>query len=173
MASSLQRASASRACSMSMSMSMPTSAAGSKPNTERALKRPPTVGSPLNTASQPSSCACFSKALPGSVMVTRCLTSSSLLRLSDSSSRTAFRANVGSIVVPLFEEMMTSVVLGLHSDRMPRTRTGESESSVRNFTRAESDLLYLVSVMGACVDPPSPMRMTFSMPSATTRSANF
>ncbi len=52
-----------------------------------------------------------------------------------------------------------------------RTRTGESESSVRNFTRLESCLLYLVMVMGAWVEPPWPMSRMVSMPASTASSA--
>ena len=55
MASSLHWRSAFTACSMNSCKSTPTSAAGSKPNTDRAENRPPTDGSPENTAPQPSS----------------------------------------------------------------------------------------------------------------------
>lgn len=53
----------------------------------------------------------------------------------------------GSMVPPDLEDTMNSVVRGSISDRMPRTRTGESESSVRKRTREESGLWYLVMVM--------------------------
>ena len=53
------------------------------------------------------------------------------------------------MVPPLFEEMMTSVRWGSQMVSISRTRTGESESNVQNFTRLESCLLYFVMVMGA------------------------
>ena len=62
----------------------------------------------------------------------------------------------GSIVLPDFEEWMTSVVFGSHSDMMARTRTGETESMVLNEMSEESALLYFVSVMGACVESALP-----------------
>lgn len=71
MESSLQRSSASFAWAMNCSRSMPASAAGRRPKIDSAEKRPPTVGSPLKTASQPSSCAWRSSCEPGSVMATR------------------------------------------------------------------------------------------------------
>ena len=172
MASSLQRRSASIAWSMSSRRSMPTSAAGKSPNTESAENRPPTVGSPGNTAAQPSSFACFSSSEPGSVMATSRLTRSSSLTHSASSLRTARSASLGSMVPPLFDEMMNSVVSGFTSAKMPRTRTGESESSVLNETIPESTLLYLVMVIGACVEPPWPISTTVFSPPAIASSAN-
>ena len=58
------------------------------------------------------------------------------------------------MVPPLFDEITNSVVSGFASARMARTRTGESESRVLNVIFEESGLLYLVMVMGACVEPP-------------------
>ena len=172
MASSLQARSASTACCMNSCRLMPTSAAGSRPNTDRALKRPPTVGSPENTAAQPSSQACCSSLEPGSVMATRCCTISSSEIWSANASRTARSARRGSMVPPDLEDTMNSVVRGSISDRMPRTRTGESESSVRKRTREESGLWYLVMVMGAWVEPPWPMSTTDFKPWAMMESAN-
>lgn len=108
MASSEQASSASRAWAMKASISIPVSAAGTNPNTERAEKRPPTVGSPENTARQPSLRAWRSRSLPGSVMATRCFTTCSPSSFSKEA-RTASSSMRGSMVPPLFEEMMTSV----------------------------------------------------------------
>ena len=174
MASSLHCLSASTAWAIRCSRLMPTSAAGRSPNTDSAEKRPPTDGSPGNTAAQPSSRACRSRSEPGSVMATRCCTSScSLMRPeAATASRTACRARRGSMVPPLFEEMTNSVVSGCASARMARTRTGESESSVLNVTTEESGLLYFVMVMGAWVEPPWPMSTTVLSPWAMMESAN-
>lgn len=79
----------------------------------------------------------------------------------------------GSIVLPDFEEWMMSVVFGSHSDMMARTRTGETESMVLNEMSEESALLYFVSVMGACVDPPCPTSTTVFRPRAIKESAKF
>ena len=84
-------------------------------------------------------------------MATRCCTISSSEIWSANASRTARNARRGSMVPPDLEDTMNSVVRGSISDRMPRTRTGESESSVRKRTREESGLWYLVMVMGAWV----------------------
>ena len=78
------------------------------------------------------------------------------------------------MVPPDFEDTITSVVAGSQSASSSRMRTGESESSVLKETRFErtvSDLLYFVMVMGACVEPPWPMRTTVLMPLSTTLSA--
>ena len=166
--SSLQARSASKPFATSASMSMPATAAGNRPNTERAENRPPTVGSPSNMPPHPSSRACASRADPGSVIATRCLRISFAGITSANSLRTAQNSERISNVPPLFDETMTSVVRGLISAIVLRSRTGESESSTRNFT-AESSLLYFVMVMAACVEPPCPMSRTLSMPS----SANF
>ena len=106
-------------------------------------------------------------------MATRCCTSSSFVIWPANASRTARRAKRGSMVPPDFEDTMNSVVRGSISDRMPRTRTGESESSVRNCTSDESGLWYFVMVMGACVEPPWPMRTTDFKPWAIMESAKF
>ena len=173
MASSLHWRSASMACAMNSSRSMPTSAAGSRPNTDSAEKRPPTVGWPENTAAHPSSRAWRSSMEPGSVMATRCCTSSSSLMRSATASRTARKARRGSMVPPLFDEITNSVVSGFASAKMARTRTGESESSVLNVIFDESGLLYFVMVMGACVEPPWPMSTTVFSPWAMIESAKF
>ena len=76
------------------------------------------------------------------------------------------------MVPPLFDEMMNSVVLGSISASIARTRTGESESMVRNLIRVESGLLYFVIVIGAWVEPPWPMRTTVLSPDAMISSAN-
>ena len=78
------------------------------------------------------------------------------------------------MVPPDFDDTTTSVVAGSQSARSSRMRTGESESSVLNETRfalLASDLLYLVMVIGAWVEPPWPMSTTVSMPLSTTWSA--
>ncbi len=76
------------------------------------------------------------------------------------------------MVEPLFDDMSTSVCAGSTAARSSRTRTGESESSVLNETRFLSCLLYLVMVMGACVEPPWPTSTTVSTPPSTAASAN-
>ena len=86
--------------------------------------------------------------------------------------RTASSSRRGSIVEPLFDEMITRVFSGSQPVSISRTRTGESESRVLKDTRFLSTLLYFVMVMGAWVEPPWPMRITVSMPSATAASAN-
>ena len=166
MASSLHWRSASTACIMSSSRLIPTSAAGSRPNTDSAEKRPPTDGSPGNTAAQPSSRAWRSKSEPGSVMATRCSASSTSSMRSEARTalRTACSARRGSMVPPLFDEMTNNVVSGFASARMARTRTGESESNVLNVTMDESGLLYFVMVIGAWVDPPWPISTTVFSP---------
>ena len=123
------------AWSMNERRSMPASAAGSRPNTESAEKRPPTVGSPENTAAQPSSAAWRSSSEPGSVTATRCRASSSAGITWAKASRRAESTRRGSMVPPLFDEMMMSVVRGSAVASTSRRRTGESESSVRNVTR--------------------------------------
>ena len=119
----------------------------------------------------PSSRAWRSSMEPGSVMATRCCTSSSSLMRSATASRTARRARRGSMVPPLFDEITNSVVSGFASAKMARTRTGESESSVLNVIFDESGLLYFVMVMGACVEPPWPMSTTVFSPWAMIESA--
>ena len=174
MESSLQRSSASFAWAANCSRSMPTSAAGRRPKIDSAEKRPPTVGSPLKTASQPSSCAWRSSCEPGSVMATRWFAKLISGACASKASRSAEESRRGSMVPPDFEDTITSVVAGSQSASSSRMRTGESESSVLNetrFARTVSDLLYFVMVMGACVDPPWPMRTTVLMPLATTSSA--
>ena len=52
-------------------ISTPIKAAGTKPNAESALKRPPTFGSALTTL-YPSFRALISRGVPGSVIITIC-----------------------------------------------------------------------------------------------------
>ena len=160
MESSLHARSACAARSISSAMSIPTSAAGNKPKIESAEYRPPTLGSPGKIASHPSRCACASNSEPGSVIATKCRTISSSGKNSFSASRNACNIRRGSIVPPLFDEIITSVEAGLILPITSRKRTGESESSVRNRMEPELGLLYLVIVIDACVEPPWPISTT-------------
>ena len=91
-------------------------------------------------------------------MATRCNGSSSGVSTTENASLTAASIEFISRVPPLFDDTTTSVVRGSASARMPRRRTGESESSTRNFIPGASSLKYFVMVMAACVEPPWPMR---------------
>ena len=59
------------ASSSSSEISTPIKAAGTKPNADNALKRPPTFGSALTTL-YPSFLARISRGVPGSVTITIC-----------------------------------------------------------------------------------------------------
>ena len=168
---SLQTRSASLAWPKKPPRSMPTSAAGTSPTTESALKRPPTVGSPRKHARQPSSWARFSRSLPGSVMATRCEGIFSVFRYISKWSSTASSTLRISMVPPDLLETSTSVRSKSRPARIERTRTGDTESSTLKSSALRSTLLYLVMVIGAWVEPPWPISKTVLKPSAMMPSA--
>ena len=79
--------------------------------------------------------------------------------------------SAGSMVLPDLEDCTNRVCSTSMPAMIVRTRTGETESSVRNLMRFESTELYLVMVIGAWVDPPWPISTTVFMPRSIISSA--
>ena len=86
--------------------SRPHRAAGTRPKTDSAEKRPPTVGSPRNTPRKERSRASLSRSLPGSVMATKCLPAScSPSSRTTSSQMTWYSESVSSVPPDLLDTM--------------------------------------------------------------------